>query len=49
MVLILFLFSGGGGKPLGNAADPELLQLQKLLEAEHDRGSGLGQGEDLGE
>ena len=44
MVLILFLFSGGGWEPLGNAADPELLQLPKLLEAEHDCGGGLGQG-----
>lgn len=45
----MFLFSGGGWEPLGDAADPELLQLPELLEAEHHRGGGLGQGEDLGE
>ena len=43
----MFLFSGGGWEPLGDAADPELLQLPELLEAEHHRGGGLGQSEDL--
>ena len=43
------IFAGGGWEPLGDAADAQLLQLPELVEAEHDRGGGVGQGPDLGE